>query len=192
MTKAGWRRWIGAVAIGLGAQCAQAGTVWSVNGHEYEVITSEGITWTNAQAAVTLIGGGWHLATITSAGEDGFVAGLLPASPASRSHYWLGASDAAVEGTFAWVTGEAWSYTNWWAGEPNNSGEEDFLAYDFRTGWGWNDAADNLGSTYRFARGYVIERTGSGSVPLPGTLALLAFGFGLGLGGVALRRPRRG
>lgn len=181
--------WMGAVALGLAAQGAQAGVIWASNGHEYDVITAEGITWTAAQAATAALGSGWHLATITSGAEDSFVASLLPASPASRSHYWLGASDAAVEGTWAWVTGEAFSYTHWWGGEPNNSGNEDYLAYDFRSGWGWNDAADTVGRDYGFLRGYVIERSGSGAVPLPGTLPLLA--LGLGLAGFAARRQRQ-
>ncbi len=159
------------------------------------MITAESIPWTLAQGLTAAMGGGWHLATITSAAEDAFVSGLLPSSGlADRSHYWLGGTFTSI---WNWVTGEVWSpvsYTNWWLGEPNYFGIENFLAYDLRSGnWGWNNAADTL-SGYPFARGYVIERTGSGSgsgsVPLPGTLALLALGFGLG--GVALRRPRGG
>jgi len=46
---------------------------------------------------------------------------------ADRSHYWLGGTDQAVEGTYQWIDGAPFSYTNWWNGEPNNSGNEDFM-----------------------------------------------------------------
>lgn len=191
-----WKGLAGAVALGLAAHGAQAGVIWGDNNHEYQVVAAEGTTWVSAQAAVSAMGSGWHLATITSAAEDSFVSGLLPAS-SDRSHYWLGATDSAAEGTFAWVTGEIWSHTNWWGGEPNNSTasgmDEDYLAYDLRSGsWAWNDAPDNLGSSYGFARGYVIERTlrAGADVPIPGTLALLALGAGL-IGAAARRQHRR-
>lgn len=173
------------------ASTAGAGVIWGVNGHEYEVVFSEGVSWTNARtAAQSLPGGGWDLATITSAAEDAFVAGLLPASPAARSHFWIGANDVAAEGTFVWVTGEPFAYTNWWSGEPNNAGDEDFVAYDFRTGWAWNDAPDNLGTAFGFSRGYVAERAAATGVPEPGTVALIAAAL-LGLGARIARRRQR-
>ena len=41
------------LVVGLlaGPTAANAGMIWGTNGHEYEVITSEGITWTSANAA---------------------------------------------------------------------------------------------------------------------------------------------
>ena len=165
---------IAAVAIALGvlASPAQASVVFGSS--EYDIINAEGFTWTAARSAALAMGAGWDLATITSAAENAFViASLLPASPPERSHYWLGATDLAVEGTFVWVTGEAFTYTNWWGGEPNDVGNEDFLAYDFRSpGWAWNDASD--GATI-FVRGYLVERTVA--VPEPASLALLAIGL---------------
>ena len=41
--------------------------------------------------------------------------------------YWIGLNDAASEGTFAWVSGEPVTYTNWAPGEPNNAGGEDYV-----------------------------------------------------------------
>lgn len=176
-----------AIATGLAAACQFAYAVpvtWAGNSHEYDVITAEGVTWTDANAATALLGGGWHLATITSAAENNFLTSILPAGQADRSHYWLGGTDARVEETWEWVTGETWSYENWSGGEPNNVGNEDYLAFDLRGSvYAWNDAPDDLGAIYGFARGYVIER--AAQVPEPGLLSLL------GLALVALGVTRR-
>ena len=58
-----------------------------------------------------------------------------------------------------------------------------------RQSWAWNDAPDNLGQVYGFARGYVIERAAQGAVPVSGTLPLM--GLGLVLAGAAARRRAR-
>src|SRR6185436_11393637 len=53
------------------------------NGHFYEaVLAPNGITWANAQAAAASSGG--YLATITSAGENNFVYGLI----SGNLSYW--------------------------------------------------------------------------------------------------------
>ena len=141
-----------------------------------------------ANATTNALGSGWHLATLTSASENAFVVSLIAAGLPGRSHFWLGGTDATVEGTWTWVTGEAFSYANWGAGEPNNSGNEDYMALDLNGAtYIWNDAPDALGQIYGFARGYVIERTGrSTNVPEPGTLSLL--GLALLAIGVARRK----
>lgn len=193
-----WRKGLAGLAIGLAAQGVQAAVVVQPSvffgGSEYaRVDDSAQASWTSASAAVAAMGGGWRLATITSAGENTFVeTTVLGAGAANRSHYWIGATDAAVEGTFAWVTGEPFGFTDWGSGEPNDSNNEDYLAYDFRagTGWVWNDAPDDMSSAYPgWAKGYVIERRVSTAVPLPGVLPLLGIGLGL-LAASSRRRVR--
>lgn len=176
------------VGLVMGFACTAHAAPVAFGGSQYDVILAEGITWTAADAAASAMGSSWRLATITSAAEDSFVASLLSTAFAQRSHFWLGGTDTAVEGTWAWETGEAFSYVYWAPGEPNNSGDEDFLAYDLRsTTWAWNDAPDTVGSTYGFARGYIVERAVPRDVSEPGIWSLLA--LAAVLAGFASRRP---
>jgi len=128
------------------------------NGHWYTAVAAAG-NWDAANAAAQLMtfqGITGHLATLTSAQENSFVATNLPAAAAAR--YWLGgyqdrsATDySEPAGGWRWVTGEPWAYTNWTSGEPNDSGPEDFLL--FSVDGSWND-----GKAYDYDRpGYVVE-----------------------------------
>jgi Lectin C-type domain len=62
-----------------------------------------------------------HLATITSARENAFVQSLIQDNHAPA---WIGASQAMSAAStgdgWSWVTGEAWSYTNWASGQPDD------------------------------------------------------------------------
>jgi hypothetical protein len=161
---------------------------WGTNGHSYKAISVPGgINWDVAQAAATAEGG--YLATITSPEENGFVFSLINYPQFwNMADYtmgpWLGGyqpeGSSEPVGGWTWVTGEPFSYTNWYPGEPNNDPNENWL--HFSGGWGgppsncWNDATIN--GTGRAVVGYVIE------VPEPASFLLLA------LGGVAVRRRR--
>jgi len=190
MRKLNWVGRVGAVlglaTLSLGPVTANAATVtWGGNGHEYQLVIAEGITWTAAEAAVDALGAGWYLATITDAAEQTFANSLLPTGLVDRSHFWLGGSDAATEGTWTWVTPEPFTYTNWWGGEPNDQGNEDYLTLDYRVAGGdtrWNDLANG---NYTYVRGYVIERLAP--VPLPAAAWLLLSGLA-GFGFVGRRR----
>ncbi len=96
------------------------------NGHSYQRFDTIK-TWSNAKAACSSLGG--YLATINSADENTWVANLAPV-------VWIGGTDEVQEGMWKWINGETWSYTNWNAGEPNNSGNEDYLTLVYGR---WND-----------------------------------------------------
>lgn len=174
------------------AVAAQAAPVqWSTaiggNDHWYEVVASESITWTDARSAAQGMGSGWDLASIGSADEHAFVTSLLSTAAPQRSHYWLGATDLAQEGVWQWMDATPWNFTVWGAGEPNNAGAaEHYLAYDLRgTTWVFNDAPDNVGQIFGFARGFIVERSAVSPVPEPSTAGLVALGL------LAVRRGRR-
>lgn len=126
------------------AQAQQVGGVFG--GHCYKVFTNQ-VTWLDAAAYCEQQGG--HLATISSVEENQFLYDLLPPSV---DQCWLGGSDQIAEGTWEWVTGEPFTYTNWGPGEPNNCAPgpnpelgEDYLTFHGREAYDpplpgvWND-----------------------------------------------------
>lgn len=155
-------------------------------GHYYEYIPAVGITWTSARDAAALrkfYGLQGYLATITSAEE----AQLLGTQASGAG--WIGASDAATEGQWRWVTGPegleasgqgrlfwtggpsgtAIGYANWNNGEPNNSGNEDY-AHINAPGTGfdgsWNDLSNTGASSGDYQpKGYLVEYGGTAGDP---------------------------
>jgi fibronectin type 3 domain-containing protein len=115
-----------------------------LNGHYYQVISGN-ISWDQAKTAAE--GRSWegmqgHLATITSSSEKDFIS--QNAGDLANGQYWLGGyqqSDSAEpDGGWRWVTDEVWGYTNWNAGEPNNSGGlENKTAFSGNGSGQWND-----------------------------------------------------
>lgn len=120
------------------------------NGHLYQRFDST-MTWHEGKGYCETLGG--YLATITSQSEQDFVyTNLISTSPNS---VWLGGTDESAEGTWTWVTGEDWNYSNWGGGEPNDyEGAEDYLAcfspldpVAYGREGHWNDTAEaNHGS----------------------------------------------
>jgi hypothetical protein len=114
------------------------------NGHYYRLICDlEGLTWYEARdsaAGMTYNGMQGHLATITSEGEEDFLINSFSLNSTERTEIWLGGSDESSEGTWGWITGETWSYSNWdWDdSEPNGGTNENCLEYK---AWVplWND-----------------------------------------------------
>jgi hypothetical protein len=135
------------------------------NGHWYKAVPGfPGITWTLANELAHAQGG--YLATLTSAEEDAFVFSLVAndpqyfrldtnySGPALGGLQQEGAPEPA--GGWYWVTGESWTYSNWYPGQPNNqpwATPEERLHF-FGPDGQWND----LGKLDSNLGGYVIER----------------------------------
>jgi hypothetical protein len=114
------------------------------NGHSYYRSTGTA-TWTTARTNCSNMGG--HLVTITTSGEQSFIYGLWPSG-------WIGLTDEVTEGTWRWVTGETYSYKNWNSGEPNNSGNEDYV--QFVSNGRWNDLNNNNNLAYVLEFEYLV------------------------------------
>ena len=105
-----------------GSQANNLTTVW--NDHTYQLY-EVGMTWAEAKAFCEEKGG--HLVTITSQEEQRFIEELI--NRGNKNQYLLGATDEEKEGTWRWVTGEKWDYSNWDKNMPDNGEgrQEDYL-----------------------------------------------------------------
>ena len=117
------------------------------NGHSYYRSTGTAF-WTDARAACTNMGG--HLVTVTTSAENTFIFNLWPSG-------WIGLTDEVTEGVWRWVTGEAYSYTSWNPGEPNNAGNEDYV--QFVGGGKWNDLPNSVSLPYVLEFEYIVNYT---------------------------------
>jgi hypothetical protein len=115
------------------------------------------MSWDDAMKDAERKGG--HIATITSEAEWHAVNRVLGGVPYG---YYLGGTDEKTEGVWEWITQEAWSFTKWARGEPNNVfrsqyGDEDHLQTWTSTGDGnrmWNDIYDDKNP---WSHGYILE-----------------------------------
>jgi Lectin C-type domain len=92
---------------------------WSGNGHYYQRIDKAKVSWSTAQASCNNANG--YLATLTSSNEQAFVeANFLNPDNSDTRGYHIGGLKKA--NTWQWLTGEKWSYTNWYQERPFNVG----------------------------------------------------------------------
>ncbi len=106
-------------------------------------LTSMAMTWQDAKVYAESTGG--YLAVVTSDEEISAIATLLP--KVKEVHPWIGASEV-TDGVWEWVNGEAFDYTRWQKGEPNNyKGPESYLRFSNKT-LRWNDAGESVTAVF--------------------------------------------
>ncbi|MCR5781174.1 MAG: leucine-rich repeat protein [Clostridia bacterium] len=117
-------------------------------------------TWSDAQAYCESQGG--HLATVTSQEEMDAIKPLI------TNNTWLGATEEEQDGTWKWVTGEEFAYTDWNDGQPDNcdTGEDRLMAYSTKANIKWNDVS----ATYTLSS-FIMET----SQPMPDAPADVAY-----------------
>lgn len=151
------------------------------NGHWYEWVEAPGTNWLQASsdaAQMSYQGLNGYLATITTEAENLFIQNQVLDASTFEAAYIGGFQPSVTEpwGPWAWVTGEAWDYTNWSGGEPNqNAGPGEYL--EVYTGWNnpgrrgwWNDIPGTL-TQYRGA--YIVEYADYKPYATPNAFVLL-------------------
>jgi hypothetical protein len=166
---------IGAASVGFAAPSVVDIAVNPANNHTYELLSNS--DWLSAESAAVSLGG--HLVTINDQAENDW---LYNQWGQTRS-LMIGLTDAATEGTFVWTSGQAFTYSNWNLGEPNNgvgfgTTPENYV-YMYANGFGtpgkWNDYQGGSDLFPQPATQGVVE------LPEPGLCSLIT------LGGLAAR-----
>ncbi len=101
----------------------------SYGDHCYFAVWDLSATWLDARTSCAAAGG-W-LATVADDEENEFLAG-------QHDRFFLGGCDADQEGTWTWITGEAWIYETWADGAPDNDGGDEHCLVE-GTENHWND-----------------------------------------------------
>lgn len=183
--------------LAFGFHASAAPVQWTIadggNDHWYEIIQDPQLpymTWTQAKSAAesaSYLGMQGHLATLTSQGENDFVGNttfLGDSVGLYSDNVWIGgyqtSNDDEPAGNWAWVTGETWSWTNWYTNEPNG-GDYLRLGADIFGSLGfWFDQVNTPSTAGSAVAVYIVEYEPSQTVPVPGAVWLLGTGlFGL-------------
>jgi len=110
-------------------------TVEDTADHVYLFCTGSA-AWDTARAQC--LDWGYDLVTISDAEEEAWLDDV--GASITTSAWYSGYNDIDAEGSFVWASGEGSTYTNWSSGEPNDSGGEDCMEWQW-SGTRWNDCA---------------------------------------------------
>jgi len=157
---------ITAVAVFFSTGVLAQPVIDETNCRAYEAVDGV-MTWEEARAAAEasfFMGVQGHLATVTSIEETDFILSAFgPRDSFALGGVQVGGPEPGDGWT--WITGEAWVYTNWNDGEPNNAviegQSEDRLAWFTGDAPRWNDVAGDVNQgpmpgQYRM-NGYFVE-----------------------------------
>lgn len=101
-------------------------------------LTSSATTWRDAEDQAVALGG--HLVTVRNQGENQRILDLF-----GTDSFWIGLYKNASN-QWVWISGEPVTYTNWFSGEPNNSGgteDKGEINHPGQTPGYWNDDDNN-------------------------------------------------
>ncbi|XP_067248798.1 ladderlectin-like [Chanodichthys erythropterus] len=124
---------IGNAEVDLVIKCPAG---WSSFGLRCFKYFSQSVNWITAERNCLSLGA--NLASVHNKPENEFLLGLLPSS---SSRGWIGAHDGEQEGQWMWTDGTVNDFTNWCAGEPNGSGNENCVEINLSSNRCWNDLA---------------------------------------------------
>jgi hypothetical protein len=155
-----------------------------VTGDEYQLLSNA--DWTDSEAEAQSLGG--YLATIEDQEQQDFVFDVFGGYQGIQRILWIGFYDPTQDangGThadnFVWASGAPVTYTNWNAGEPNDTNNAEFwtaMYYPSSSNPGsWNDwdnrTTDPIGIPFYGVVQFVPEPASIGSLLLGA--AMIAF-----------------
>jgi hypothetical protein len=150
------------------------------NGHDYYLLSTA--SWTDSETYAQTLGG--NLATVNDSAENSWIFNAFTPLIPSGGSLWIGYYDPSQDsggGThasnFVWADGESPGYTDWFSGQPDNTGGTEFYTAIRPAGYtpdgSWNDLPDSGGGDVGNIFG-VVE-----VVPEPQSIALMTLGTGV-------------
>ncbi|MCO4747669.1 MAG: C-type lectin domain-containing protein [Proteobacteria bacterium] len=118
--------------------------VADLDGHSYSMCSFRGSAY---EAADTCEAAGMHLVKVDSYEENAWLRDWIRADGSGQA-FWLGISDAEVEGDWRWHDQSTPQFTAWSPGEPNNAGNEDCAAFRSIADGTWNDISCDLQAAF--------------------------------------------
>jgi hypothetical protein len=120
-------------------------------------IVAGGFSWTSAKADAESRGG--HLATFGTQAKWNALVNEFSSNSGIIVDAWIGGHQAAGN-TWTWITGEPWTFSKWWPGDPKNSPVYDslILCWGGTVGWAnawWNDTGPGNYEIGQFP--YILE-----------------------------------
>lgn len=170
-------------------------------GHTYMAIEWHDVDFNTAYSFATSLtykGQQGYLATITSQWENDLIWNGFAAQGQDLFGYYIGGIRDSYMNQWSWIPSangfEAFSYTNWAAGQPDNfTGWQNFTTFWKDGQWDDGDYGDGFdrANNVHYHHGFVVEFGAPVTVPVPEpeTYALMA--AGLVAVGVARRRKSK-
>ncbi|XP_077984091.1 uncharacterized protein LOC144438793 [Glandiceps talaboti] len=135
------------------ADLCEAG--WTYYGNGCYKTVEETKTWYDAYAACRALTNESDLVSIHSSGEANHVLAMSRWTYVDDT-YWIGLHDIDSENDWSWTDGSTFDYSNWYSGEPDNSGDtQDCTVLLWNTDATWSDV--DCSGNYKFICKYPLD-----------------------------------